>query len=143
MIFHANHVIGNQASFGVALPTWMLGAPGTGPGHKVDLFAILLIIASAITFIVYLLGGRNSSDLSLSLAILGVVLLNAAIGFFQEYHAERATEALNKLVPVKARIYRDGREQALDASELVPGDVLLLEEGDNISADARLVQAFL
>jgi len=107
-----------------------------------DLFAILLIIASAITFIVYLLGGRNSSDLSLSLAILGVVMLNAAIGFFQEYHAERATEALNKLVPVKARIYRDGQEQALDASELVPGDVLLLEEGDNISADARLVQAF-
>jgi potassium/sodium efflux P-type ATPase len=107
-----------------------------------DLFAILLIIASAITFIVYLLGGRNSSDLSLSFAILGVVLLNAAIGFFQEYHAERATEALNKLVPVKARIYRDGQEQALDASELVPGDVLLLEEGDNISADARLVQAF-
>ena len=111
-------------------------------GQFLDLFAMLLIIASAITLVVYLLGGRNSSDLHLSMAILGVVLLNAVIGFVQEYRAERATEALNKLVPVKARVYRDAQEVSINAGELLPGDVLLLEEGDNIPADARLVQAF-
>jgi len=107
-----------------------------------DLFAVLLIIASAITFVVYLLGGRHQSDLNLSIAILCVVLLNAVIGFTQEYRAEQATEALNKLVPVKARVYRVCEEMVISAADLVPGDVLILEEGDNIPADARLVQAF-
>ncbi len=111
-------------------------------GQFTDLFAILLILASIITFVVYLLGGRNPSDLHLSMAIVGVVLLNAIIGFVQEYRAERATDALTKLVPAKARVYRDGQEASVDASELLPGDVLLLEEGDSIPADARLVQAF-
>jgi len=107
-----------------------------------DLFAVMLLVAAAITFITYLLGGLDPSDLRLALAILGVVLLNATIGFIQEYRAERATEALNKLVPAKAKVYRDGNEVEVDTGELVPGDVLLLEEGDNIPADARLVQAF-
>ncbi|MEW6191750.1 MAG: cation-transporting P-type ATPase [Bacillota bacterium] len=106
-----------------------------------DLFAVLLLVASGITFTVYLLGG-NPGDRNLSLAILGVVILNALVGFVQEFRAERATEVLNKLVPVKAKAYRGGREVELDAAELVPGDVLVLEEGDKIPADARLVQAF-
>jgi magnesium-transporting ATPase (P-type) len=107
-----------------------------------DLFAVILIAAAVITFITYLLGGLDPSDLHMALAILGVVLLNAVIGFTQEYRAEKATEALNKLVPARAKVYRDGDEVEVDAGELVPGDVLLLEEGDNIPADARLVQAF-
>ncbi|MDH7576925.1 MAG: cation-transporting P-type ATPase [Bacillota bacterium] len=106
-----------------------------------DLFAVLLIVAAGITFTVYLLG-RNPGDLHLSVAILGVVFLNALVGFIQEYRAERATEVLNKLVPAKARVYREGKELEIDAAELVPGDVILLEEGDNIPADARLVQVF-
>jgi potassium/sodium efflux P-type ATPase len=107
-----------------------------------DLFAVILLVAAAITFVTYLLSGFDPGDLRLALAILGIVLLNATIGFTQEYRAERATEALNRLVPAKARVYRDGTEVEVDARELVPGDVLLLEEGDNIPADARLVQAF-
>ena len=107
-----------------------------------DLFAVILLVAAAITFITYLLSGFDPGDLRLALAILGVVLLNATIGFTQEYRAERATEALNRLVPTRARVYRDGAEVEVDTGELVPGDVLLLEEGDNIPADARLVQAF-
>ena len=73
-----------------------------------DLFAVILLLAAAITFITYLLGGFDASDLHMTLAILGVVLLNAVIGFTQEYRAEHATEALNKLVPARARVYRDG-----------------------------------
>ena len=107
-----------------------------------DLFAVILLLAAAITFIAYILGGFDPGDLHMVLAILGVVLLNATIGFTQEYRAEKATEALNKLVPSKAKVYRDGNEVEVDTGELVPGDVLLLEEGDNIPADARLIQAF-
>ncbi len=107
-----------------------------------DLFAIILLLAAAITFIAYILGGFDPGDLHMVLAILGVVLLNATIGFIQEYRAEKATEALNKLVPSRAKVYRDGTEVEVDTGELVTGDVLLLEEGDNIPADARLIQAF-
>ena len=107
-----------------------------------DLFAVILLLAAAITFIAYVLGGFDPGDLHMVLAILGVVLLNASIGFIQEYRAEKATEALNKLVPSRAKVYRDGNEVELDTGELVSGDVLLLEEGDNIPADARLIQAF-
>lgn len=107
-----------------------------------DLFAVILLLAAAITFVTYLLSGFDPGDLRMVIAILGVVLLNAVIGFTQEYRAEKATEALNKLVPSKARVYRGGNEVEVDTGELVPGDVLLLEEGDNIPADARLVQAF-
>jgi Ca2+-transporting ATPase len=107
-----------------------------------DLFAVILLLAAAITFIAYVLGGYDPGDLHMVLAILGVVLLNASIGFIQEYRAEKATEALNKLVPSKAKIYRGGTEVEVDTGDLVTGDVLLLEEGDNIPADARLVQAF-
>ena len=106
-----------------------------------DLFAVILIIASGITFAVYLLG-RNPGDLHLSMAIFGVVILNALVGFVQEYRAERATEALNTLVPAKAKVYRAREEVEVEAAELVPGDVVILNEGDNIPADARLVQAF-
>jgi hypothetical protein len=81
-------------------------------------------------------------NLHLTFAVLGVVLLNSAIGFFQEYRAEKATEALEKLVPQNAKIIRDRELQVIPAADLVPGDVIVLEEGDSISADARLVRQF-
>jgi magnesium-transporting ATPase (P-type) len=68
-----------------------------------------------------------------------VVLVNAAFAFVQEYRAERATEALKRLLPPSARVRRDGVERAIPAEDLVPGDLLLLAAGDRISADARLV----
>jgi P-type Ca2+ transporter type 2C len=77
----------------------------------------------------------------LGLAIWLVNLINGAFSFWQEYKAEQATAALRRLLPTYARVLRDGQEQHLLAEELVPGDVILLAEGDHISADGRLVQA--
>ncbi|HEY7493077.1 MAG TPA: HAD-IC family P-type ATPase, partial [Candidatus Tectomicrobia bacterium] len=77
----------------------------------------------------------------LGVAIWLVNLINGAFSFWQEYKAEQATAALRRLLPTYARVVRDGQEQRLLAAELVPGDVILLAEGEHISADGRLVQA--
>ena len=76
----------------------------------------------------------------LAIAIWLVNLINGAFSFWQEYRAEQATEALKQLIPHHVRVLRDGQEQKILAEELVPGDVMLLAEGDRVSADARLVQ---
>jgi calcium-translocating P-type ATPase len=75
----------------------------------------------------------------LAAAIVAVILLNALFAFVQERQAERAVEALESYLPQRATVRRDGRRSEIDARELVPGDVLLLEAGDRISADARLL----
>ena len=77
----------------------------------------------------------------LGIAIWTVNLINGAFSFWQEYKAEQATAALRRLLPSYARVLRDGEERRVSAEELVPGDVLLLAEGEHVSADARLVQA--
>ncbi|HUW85314.1 MAG TPA: cation-transporting P-type ATPase, partial [Methanoregula sp.] len=76
----------------------------------------------------------------LGVAVWIVNLINGLFSFWQEYRAEKATEALLKLLPHHVRIVREGQEQVILAEGLVPGDVILLSEGDHISADARLVQ---
>jgi magnesium-transporting ATPase (P-type) len=76
----------------------------------------------------------------LGAAIWLVNLVNGAFSFWQEYKAEKATEALRRILPAYARVLREGGEARIQAEELVPGDVLLLSEGDKVSADARLVQ---
>lgn len=77
-----------------------------------------------------------------SLAILAIVVLNGVIGFVQEQRAEQALSALRKLSAPTAKVVRGGQHQTVPASSLVPGDVIQVEAGDNIPADARLVQAF-
>ncbi len=107
-----------------------------------DLFAIVLIVASAITFLAYVLQRpRDVGTLELAMAILGVVVLNAVIGFTQEYSAERTAESLQAMVPHVCRVLRAGERQELPALELVPGDVVVLEAGDAVSADCRVVEA--
>jgi calcium-translocating P-type ATPase len=76
----------------------------------------------------------------LGVAIVLVVLLNALFAFLQERQAERAVEALRRYLPVQAVVLRDGHRTTIEASELVPGDVLFVVEGDRISADARLLE---
>ncbi len=97
--------------------------------------ALLLWLAAALAFVAGIpaLGG----------AILAVIVLNALFAFAQERQAERAVEALARYLPQQASVLRDGSRQVIDSRELVPGDVLLLAEGDRISADARLLDGSL
>jgi P-type Ca2+ transporter type 2C len=72
--------------------------------------------------------------------ILAVVVINAMIGFVQEMRAENASQALRKMIVAKARVIRDGQSLVIGARELVPGDIIILEEGDSIPADARIIE---
>ena len=94
-------------------------------------FALLLWAGALLAW----LGGMPE----LSGAIVAVVIVNAVFAFVQEYRAERATDALGRLLPQSARVRRDGDAVEVPAEELVPGDLLLLRAGDRISADAELV----
>jgi P-type Ca2+ transporter type 2C len=76
----------------------------------------------------------------IGIAIWMVNIINGAFSFWQEFKAERATEALKRLLPAYTRVLRDGEEKRVLAEELVPGDIILLAEGDSVSADARLVK---
>ena len=94
--------------------------------------ALLLFLAAGLAFA----GGSAV----LGLAVLAVIVLNALFAFAQERQAERAVEALRAYLPQRAQVLRDGERLLVDATELVPGDVLVAEEGERISADARLVE---
>ncbi|TYB43928.1 cation-translocating P-type ATPase [Actinomadura chibensis] len=76
-------------------------------------------------------------------AILAVIVINAVFALLQEHQAERAVEALAAYLPERADVVRDGRRQAVEAAELVPGDLIVLAEGDKIPADARLTDGAL
>jgi calcium-translocating P-type ATPase len=97
--------------------------------------ALLLWVASALAVV----GGI----VPLAIAIVAVIVLNAVFAFAQELQAERATEALQAFLPPQTRVRRGGAAMDIPASELVPGDVLLIEEGDRLSADARLVDGLV
>jgi P-type Ca2+ transporter type 2C len=74
--------------------------------------------------------------------VIGVILvLNAVLGFIQEYKAEEAIEALRKMASLKAVVLRNGEEKKIDAKEIVPGDIIVLETGEKVPADARLIEA--
>lgn len=107
-----------------------------------DLFAVVLLVASAITLLAYgLQDPRDAGTLQLAVAILCVVVLNAAIGFAQEYSAERTAESLQAMVRHTCRVLRDGERREVPSREVVPGDVVVLEAGDAVPADCRLVEA--
>ena len=97
---------------------------------------VMVLILLAATLIAYWSGEKVDA-----LVILIVVFLNAAIGFIQEYRADHAVAALQKLLAPHARVIRNGREQVLAAHELVPGDLLILEAGDAIPADSYVISA--
>jgi magnesium-transporting ATPase (P-type) len=78
----------------------------------------------------------------LAVAIVGVIMINAVFSFWQEYRAERTTKELKKLIPQYARVIREGNEKQVPSTEIVPGDVVVLSEGDRIPADGRVIKNF-
>lgn len=104
-------------------------------------FAIILWIAAALAFLAeYFDSGQGMA--SLGVAIVGVIIVNGIFSFWQEYKAERAVAALRQLLPQKVQALRGGSIVEILASALVPGDIVLLEEGNFVPADCRLIEAF-
>ena len=103
-----------------------------------DFSIIVLIIAAIVSGVVGVMQGEGFTD---TVIILIVVLLNAVIGVAQESKAEKSLEALKKLSAHAAKVIRDGKETAIPARELVPGDLVIIETGDYISADLRVIEA--
>jgi len=77
----------------------------------------------------------------LGIAVWSVNIINGGFSFFQEFRAEKATQALKKILPSQSRVMRNGEEASILAQDLVPGDVIFLQEGDNIPADCRLLNS--
>jgi sodium/potassium-transporting ATPase subunit alpha len=101
--------------------------------------ALLLWIAAFMSFLSeYLHPGEGM--LTLGIAIIAVIFINAGFTFIQEYRAEKALEELKKLLPFYVKVLRDGKEKEIYARDVVHGDVILLSEGDKVPADARLIE---
>ncbi|WP_240986148.1 calcium-transporting P-type ATPase, PMR1-type [Acididesulfobacillus acetoxydans] len=109
--------------------------------HPVFLFLgqfkdFMVMVLLAATVVSGLLG-----ELADAVTIMAILIINAILGFIQEYRAERSMESLRSLTAPEARVLREGREQKIPAADLVPGDIVLLEAGDRIPADLRFIQA--
>ena len=98
-----------------------------------SILILILLIATAISFVI-----GEALDASI---ILAIVVASIALGFAQEYRAEKALEALKKMLSPTATVLRDREEQVIAAREIVPGDILVLKEGDKVPADGRLIEA--
>ena len=97
------------------------------------IFTIILFIAALISFLLH-----EYTDTGV---ILASVLLNVGIGFFQENKAKKTIESLKKMIVIQAKILRESKERIIDASELVPGDIIFLDSGDKVPADARIIES--
>lgn len=120
------------------------GANELQEGKKKSIAGILLSQFKDVMILILLAAAIISGfigDLTDTIVILVIVLLNALVGFFQEYRAEKAMQALKQLSVTQARVYRDGHITSLAATELVPGDVVLLEAGNAVPADLRIIES--
>ena len=102
--------------------------------HLRDLFGILLLVAAVLSYI--------SGSPELAVIILAVVFVNIFVSIFQESRAEKAMETLKSWMPEFAKVIRDSELKKISVREIVPGDVVFLEEGDRVPADGRLMEAF-
>ena len=110
-----------------------------------DFLIYLLFFAIAISVIVgfYELSiGEEPTEFLDALVILVILIVNAILGFYQEYKAEKVLESLKKMAPHNAKVKREGIVREIDVKNIVPGDILQLDEGDKIPADARLTSAY-
>ncbi len=109
-------------------------------GQFTDVLVLLLIAAAVVSGLLWLID-RESALPYEAMAILGIVLLNAAMSHLQQARAEEALRALRKMAAPRATVLRDGARLTVASELLVPGDIVLVEEGDTVPADARLVEA--
>lgn len=105
-----------------------------------NFFALLLIVGGALAMTAERLDPGNG-NLYIAFALLGVVLLNAGFTYFQERQSERIMDSFKKMLPSEITAFRDGRQREVSVAELVPGDVVVLHEGDRVPADGRLIVA--
>jgi Ca2+-transporting ATPase len=111
-----------------------------------DIFILLLIAATIFSAIIgyydVVTGAADAFEAFADALIIAIIVLMVAItGFVQEYRAEKALEAMKKLTAPKTHVIRDGKDVIIPAREVVPGDILVLESGDNVAADARVLEA--
>lgn len=104
-------------------------------------FNLMLLLAAILSFVSGVVS-QDPTSLQAGYVLLGVVLVNIFFSMIQEYRADRVVQTINKMIPQKAKVVRDGNDVQIDVSEVVPGDMVLLEEGDEVPADIRLVSAF-
>lgn len=104
-------------------------------------FNLLLFIAAVLSFLSGLFY-NDPGSVQMGGAIVAVVVLNTVFSLVQEYRAERAVQAINKMVPRKAKVVRDTQLKEVEVSEVVLGDIVALDEGDRVPADLRLTRAF-
>lgn len=118
----------NEITRQAGKPAWRLLA------SQFSSSVVLLLLAACLL-------SASLGEVADAIAIGSIVVVNALVGFFQEYRAERAVLALRAMTAPRARVMRDGRMEVISAAEVVPGDLLVLEGGDIVAADARLVEA--
>jgi P-type Ca2+ transporter type 2C len=109
-------------------------------GQFADPLIYLLLAAVAVSLVAWILEGGEAAPFD-AIVIAAIVVANAVLGYVQEARAEQAVAALQLMTAGTAGVVRDGREERILAAEVVPGDVLLLAEGDAVAADGRLVEA--
>jgi P-type E1-E2 ATPase len=97
-------------------------------------------VAVVVSLVAWVVEGGGGAPVD-AIVIAVIVLLNGILGYVQEARAEQAVAALQRMAAASATVRRDGRQQQIPAADVVPGDVLVLSEGDAVSADARLVDA--
>mgnify|MGYP005754888301 FL=1 len=105
-----------------------------------DFMIIILIIASIISALVSKMQGEN--DYFDSIIIIAIVVLNAVMGVVQEAKAEKSIESLKKMTPQKAKVVRDGKSKEVNVEDLVPGDIIVLEAGNFVPADCRILENY-
>lgn len=105
-----------------------------------DFMIIILIIASIVSAMVSYLQGEN--DYIDSIIIIAIIILNAIMGVLQEAKAEKSIESLKKMTPQTTKVIRENQEETINAEELVPGDIIILEAGNYVPADCRLIESF-
>ncbi len=117
----------------------VLSTKTANPWYKIlgrqftDLLVLILVAAGGVSFF---LGEETDA-----MVILGIVLLNAGIGFFQEFRTEKTLQALKNMIHPEIEVVRDGEAQLISTEDLVPGDIVIIREGDKIPADGKLLEA--